>query len=192
MTAPYPSSPHLEAEEVVGFLEGKLDGLTLRRVQAHLADCAECASELVEVSRLRRPPRSVTRWVATAAATAAVFAATVVASRAMHHQPAATDSTAIRGVDAPTVTIISPSEGAEVSGEPDFVWRSVPGATSYRIAVSRADGDSVWAASGRDTTARPPASASNDATGLYYWYVDVLLADGRSIAGEAHEFRWQP
>jgi hypothetical protein len=110
----------------------------------------------------------------------------------MHHQPAAADSTAIRGAAAVAVTIISPAEGAEVSGRPDFIWRSVPGATSYRLAVSRADGDSVWAASGRDTTASPPTSASNGAAGLYYWYVDVLLADGRSLAGEAHEFRWQP
>jgi hypothetical protein len=192
MTAPYPSSAHLEVEEVVGYLEGRLDGPTLRRVQAHLADCAECASEMVEVSRLRRSPRPVTRWVATAAATAAVLAATVVASRAPHHQPAASDSTPIRGAEAATVAIVRPAEGAEVTGSPDFVWRSVPGATSYRIAVSRADGDSVWAESGRDTTARPPVSVSYGAAGLYYWYVDVLLADGRSMAGEAHEFRWRP
>jgi hypothetical protein len=90
------------------------------------------------------------------------------------------------------VSVVAPTEGEDISGTPAFTWRAVPGATAYRITVSRADGDSVWAATVRDTTARPPASVALPEGDLYYWYVDVLLADGRSIGGTAHEFRVRP
>lgn len=193
MTQPTPTERHLEVEEVVGYLEDSLDPAARQRVQAHLADCSECAAELVAVSRLRRPSgRPMARWLAAGAAAAAVITLAVVGSLTVRKGPPDTDTTAVRGAAAVKVRVVSPTEGASVSGPPHFIWRSVPGATTYRIAVSRSDGDSVWAATVRDTTAHPPASVSFGGSEPYYWYVDVLLADGRSIAGSAHEFRTQP
>jgi anti-sigma factor RsiW len=191
MTIPMPPGPHLEVEQVVAYLENRLPAPERRRVQAHLADCAECASELVEVSRLRRPPRPMMRWLGPAAVAAAVVAVALVGP---WHLRQATGPTVppVRGGGGVTVDAVAPAEGAVVSGAPKFTWRSMPGATSYRITVSRADGDSVWTATVTDTTARAPTTSAFDGSTSYYWYVDVLLADGRSIAGTAHEFRVRP
>jgi hypothetical protein len=183
--------PHLEVDQVVAYLENKLAAPERGRVQSHLADCAECASELVEVSRLRRPARPTVRWIGSAAVAAAVVTVALVGP---WHARQATGPTVppVRGGAAVMADPVAPIEGAVVSGSPEFTWRSMPGATSYRITVSRADGDSVWTATLSDTTARPPATAAFDGSTSYYWYVDVLLADGRSIAGTAHEFRIRP
>lgn len=191
MTAPMPSEDHLEVEQVVGYLENRLTTAERRQVQAHLADCAECAAELVDVSRLRRPARPGSRWLATAAAAAAVIAIALVGPRVAHRTSAAPEPP-VRGTPGMVVSVVAPAEGESISGTPAFTWRAVPGATAYRVTVSRADGDSVWAATVRDTTARSPASVALGGSDPYYWYVDVLLADGRSIGGTAHEFRVRP
>jgi hypothetical protein len=88
------------------------------------------------------------------------------------------------------VSAVQPANDATLSAPPVFVWRSVPGAAAYRITVSRPDGDSVWAASLRDTVARAPDSAL--AADAYYWYVDAILSDGTSRAGTVHRFRLTP
>jgi len=99
----------------------------------------------------------------------------------------------VRGAEAPLVVgVVRPAEGAELRDPPEFVWHSVPGATAYRISVTRADGDSVWAVTTRDTTARAPEGAAPAGTGPYYWVLDALLGDGRSVAGTMREFRIQP
>jgi hypothetical protein len=191
MTAPTPSDAHLEVEQVVGYLENTLTAAERRQVQAHLADCGECAAELVDVSRLRRPSRPASTWLATAAAAAAVIAVVLLGPR-LAHRTSAVPEPPVRGTPGVTVSVVAPAEGEDISGTPAFTWRAVPGARAYRVTVSRADGDSVWAATVRDTTARAPASVALGGSDPYYWYVDVLLADGRSIGGIAHEFRVRP
>ena len=89
---------------------------------------------------------------------------------------------------APAVTTVSPPEGATIEASPTFTWRPVAGASAYRISITRADGDSVWAASVSDTAVRAPEGTLTQGSGTYFWYVDALLADGRSVAGTAHEF----
>jgi hypothetical protein len=191
MTAPLPSEGHLEPEQVVGYLENTLTAAGRRQVQAHLADCAECAAELVDVSRLRRASRPASSWLPVAAAAAAVIAVVLVGPRLAHRTSAAPEAP-VRGAPGVAVSVVAPAEGEVIGGTPNFTWHAVPGATAYRITLSRADGDSVWAATVHDTTARPPASVALPARDLYYWYVDVLLADGRSVGGTAHQFRVHP
>jgi hypothetical protein len=70
-----------------------------------------------------------------------------------------------------------------------FTWHALPEATTYRVTITRADGDSVWAALTADTTAHTPAGLLSPSEGQYYWYVDALLADGRSVAAPIRRFR---
>jgi hypothetical protein len=188
---PGPSGPHLDVEQVVGYLENRLPDGERRRAEAHVAECGECAAEIVAVSRVHRQPGRTRRWLGAVAAAAAVVALALAGPRLASHSPGTPESP-VRGADAVGVSTVSPLDGGEIRGAPEFIWHAVPGASVYRITISRADGDSVWSATVRDTTVSPPATAVIAGPDPYYWYVDALLADGRSVSGRAREFRASP
>jgi anti-sigma factor RsiW len=190
VTTPIPSpNGHLDPHEVASYLSGTAGPAARTRLEAHLADCEECTAELAEVRRLQRaapPPR---RWLVPAAAAAAVIAVVLVGPRLGQRQP---EPPPVRGDGAPpAVVTLTPPDGATLTA-PVFAWRPVAGATAYRISITRADGDSVWAAAVGDTSVRVPDGVLAPAPGGYFWYVDALLADGRSVPGTAHEFRLGP
>jgi hypothetical protein len=186
------SAAHLEAGEVARYLAKTLSPADRETVEHHLADCAECTAELVAVSRLHRARRAPVRRVAAVAAAAAVVAGIVLLGPGiMPRHPSSAPQ--IRGAESqPAVRVVLPADGAVLRAAPDFTWRAVPGATAYRVSVSRASGDSVWATTTSDTNLRGSAHVARAGSGLYYWYVDVLLEDARSIAGPVHEFRIEP
>lgn len=185
------SAAHLETEGVARYLAKTLSPADRETVEHHLADCAECTAELVAVSRLHRAGRAPARRIAAVAAAAAVVAGIVLLGPGIMRHPASTPQ--IRGAESqPVVSVVLPADGAVLPAAPDFTWRAVPGATAYRVSVSRASGDSVWATTTSDTNVRGSAHVSRAGSGLYYWYVDVLLEDARSIAGSVHEFRIEP
>ena len=172
-------------EQVVGYVAGTLDPMERERVEAHLADCAECTSEVVETSRLRRRDRASPRWLGVAAAAAAIIGVVIVGPRII---PRRAQAPTIRGTPSElTVSPVAPADDVTLQAFPEFTWHPLTGATAYHVAVTRATGDSVWDITTRDTTARPTVSEIEP--GLFYWYVDALLEDGRSIAGGVHRFR---
>ena len=189
---PRSADAHLEVGEVVGYLAGTLTSAEREWVEFHLADCADCTSEIVSAKRLHQANRApVRRLAAVAAAAAAVAGIALLGPELVHRGPAGT--LPVRGAESrPAVTVVLPAERAVLGAVPNFTWRAVPGATAYRILVSRPDGDSVWATTTSDTTVRGPEDVSRAGPGLYYWYVDVLLDDARSAAGLVHEFRIEP
>ena len=187
------SSPrvHVEPHEVTAYLEGTLLPVERARFETHLADCEPCAAELVAVMRLRRPSRSSrTGWIGLAAAAAI---AVVLLGPRLAREPLVT-TPPLRGDSllATALVLIAPSDGAELREPPVLAWRPVAGAAAYRVLVSRSDGDSVWAETTRDTTATPPRAALETSPEPYYWYVDALLADGRSVGGAPHQFLLGP
>lgn len=189
MTGQPPETPHMEPHEVAGYVAGSLDPGVRARIEAHLSDCEPCTAEVADVLRLRRKTQSPIRWAGIAAAAAAVIAVVVVSRPPS--RPGVGAIPPVRGdTGASTVKMVQPANDAALLEPPVFVWRAVPGATAYRITVSRADGDSVWTASVSDTTARAPAASLMADT--YYWYVDAILADGSSRAGTPHRFSLAP
>lgn len=190
MSEPQPSDAHFEVEELVGYAGGTLSPASRERVERHLADCEECTSEVAAAVRLRPPARAPRRRLAVAAAAAAVVGIALLGPGLVHRTPA---GPRVRGTEAqPSVAVLSPANGAVLHQPPDLTWRPVAGATAYRVTVSRADGDSVWATATRDTSVSASDALARSGPGLYYWYVDVLLGDARSIAGSAHEFQLEP
>jgi hypothetical protein len=183
---------HLEVGKIVGYLAGTLTSAERELVESHLADCADCTSEIVSAGRLHQANRApMRRLAAVAAAAAAVAGIALLGPELVHRGPAGTLS--VRGADSqPAVTVVLPADHAVVGAALNFTWRAVPGATAYRVLVSRPDGDSVWATTTSDTTVHGPEDVSRAGPGLYYWYVDVLLDDARSAAGLVHEFRIEP
>jgi Putative zinc-finger len=52
------SSPHLSAEELSAYVDGKIDPLARRRLEAHLVRCEECLKEVLAILHyLREWPR---------------------------------------------------------------------------------------------------------------------------------------
>jgi anti-sigma factor RsiW len=191
MTEPHAPGEHLQVNEVTGYLAGTLPATMRDRMERHLADCEECTAEIVAVHRLRRPARSPARWIGAAAAAAAV-AGLVLLGPSLLRRPTP-DEPLLRGTGPSlVVSVVRPADGAELNRATNFAWRRTAGATAYRVMVSRADGDSVWATTTPDTTVPVSPHLLAAGPGRYYWYVDVLLDDGRSVTGPVHEFRLGP
>jgi hypothetical protein len=180
---------HLDPHEVSSYLGGTADPAARSRIEGHLADCEECTAEVAAVRRLHHPAPSARRWIGAGAAAAATITLVLLGPH-LGGRPAGAPP--VRGDDSiAAVVTLAPLDGAELR-TPTFAWRPVAGATAYRIAITRADGDSVWAASVQDTAVRMPDGVLVPGAERYFWYVDALLADGQSVAGTAHEFRLRP
>jgi hypothetical protein len=69
-----------------------------------------------------------------------------------------------------------------------FVWGSPGDATSYRVVLTSDAGEQLWTTSTADTTVSLPPSVRL-AGEHYYWSVDALTADGRTLFTGLREFR---
>ena len=177
------TNAHLGSGDVVAYLERTLPSADRGRLESHLAGCAECRREIVEVSRIRHGARRRAHWwvLAPTAAAAAVLAVVLIRTGAPVFRG---------GGDEPAgIVLVSPWDGAVVTASPmTFTWRSAGTGVSYRLMVTDANGDSVWSGNGSDTTVNVPAGIRLRAGWQYYWYVDGLMPDGRSITSSLHPF----
>ena len=192
---------HLPSEEVAAYLDRTLPHAERLRMEAHLAECELCRSEVVAVSRLLRgePPRQ-RRWIAmgvTAAASAAVLVLTVV-PRGPRRAPPINDpvSGAVRGTQpegTPAILAVTPVEGSTVDpGRVAFIWRrDDPGAT-YQLTLTDESGAVRWSGRTSDTTIALPSDVPLERGRGYFWYVDALRADGRSATTGVRRFTTAP
>ena len=181
------SEGHLGSRDVAAYVDRALNPAERDAIEAHLSECADCRDEVVQVSRLRRVLNSRRRWLfAAPVAAAAVLAVMLLPSRTPD-EPVLRDG----GEPVLAVTIVAPADSAPApSGgtKISFTWRSMDSVVSYRFAITDASGDVVWSATSTDTTARLPASIHLQ-PGNYFWYVDALLPDGRSVASRVRTLR---
>jgi putative zinc finger protein len=185
MTPDPQAGRHLDSGEVASYLDRALAPTEQARLEAHLAECAECRGELIEVSRLRHA-RARSRWWIVGPAVAAAAVGLFFVTR-----PADTPGPVLRDggePSLPTIALVTPADSAAASATVAFTWRSVGAGASYRLAVTDERGDIVWSETSADTTGRPPGSVSLRTGRLYFWYVDALLPDGRSVTSGARRF----
>jgi len=142
-------SVHLEVEQVVGFIEGRLEASERTRVEAHLADCADCTSEIVSARRLARPaahPKRRLAGIVSAAAAAGLLLSWSV--RAIALRPAAAAAwTTSAGERAPSEAVecmcrsprapLPPDRAAAPSAAAMLTGCSRPPATSRSAARPR-------------------------------------------------------
>ncbi len=185
---------HLEPGDLAAYLDGGLSDEERAELEAHLSICSACCGELIAVRRLGRQPihRRPVWLAATAAAAAAVVALLIGQPWALVQAPADRMAPVQRtsSADRPFVEVVTPSEGAVVpADELELVWKPAGSSSPlYAVSVTTMDGDSVWAASTRDTVQVLPAGILEpDRT--YLWYVDALLTDGRPASSGVHHFR---
>ncbi|MEM1270812.1 MAG: fibronectin type III domain-containing protein, partial [Bacteroidota bacterium] len=101
-------------------------------------------------------------------------------AEAFNWSPTFAFTTGIGSLAAPG--LVAPADRAvDVPSTPEFVWRSVPGATSYRLDVSTSTAftDLILQVGVSDTTYVPPAFALGQ---TYYWRVTARNATRQGIS----------
>jgi hypothetical protein len=171
---PRASCPSPEAIQALARREGDEAGRLA--TLDHVMSCGDCRAELdlfrtVEEAGVRAGAGSAPgprRWVIPAALAATLLVAVGLGRVALRPS----DDT-LRSGPAGRVELVAP--GAEVTaGAPvSFAWRSVAGASRYRLEVLNEAGDLAVEAETRDTTLTSESSARL-APGNYRWWVIAL------------------
>jgi hypothetical protein len=180
---------HLSPEAVAGYLDDDLPGEEQRQVELHLASCPECRDELAELRRLQLGRRRHWVLVLVAAAAAAAVLLAIVLPR-----QAETPSDIRAGPSAePPLAIVSPQPSDEIAPGPiAFTWRSAGPGASYTFTLQEADGRVVWTSRVADTVAVLPDSVALSPGLTWFWFVDALLPDGRSLSTGVKRLRTGP
>ena len=178
---------HLTVEDVAAYVDRGQTAEQRARVAAHLADCAECRSEVVTVARLTRSFRDRRRWTVAAplAAAAAVLLLVFVPwqrardrSEQVLREPAVTTTVAPRPL-APlgTVTVL-----------PRLLWTSVPHADRYRVTVFGGGGSVVWETLATDTLVAVPDGIALRVGVPYFWKVAARTSWDRWVVSDLTTF----
>lgn len=84
---------------------------------------------------------------------------------------------------------MSPAPDAEVAAtQLRFVWTSAGSGASYTLTLQKLEGGVVWTSTTADTFTVLPDSIALGPRQVWFWFVDALLPDGRSVATEVNRF----
>jgi len=180
---------HLSTEALAGYIDGALSSEERRKAELHLSSCAECREDVWEIRRLqlRRRPR----WPMVLLPAAAAAAVLLVIGLP---RQTTTPSEVRSGPDLEQrIGIVSPTPSAEIApGLVTFIWRSAGGGASYVITLQESDGRVAWTSSIADTLAVLPDSVPLSAGRTWFWFVDAMLPDGRSLSTGVQRLRTRP
>ena len=200
MRADLDSKSHLTDEDLAAYLDRNLDATSLARFDTHMARCAECRADFVEArsllestdalsvsSRLVLGRRAVI-WLAAAGILTIAFLPLLRREGRLGE-----GSKAVRAPSsAPLrIEIVAPPERQVASSAVVFTWRSVEGASTYRVTVADSAGSALFNTVTSDTSVTPPAGVEIRRGGTYLWYVDGLTSDGRTVGSGIHSFSTQ-
>jgi anti-sigma factor RsiW len=176
---------HVTDTEIAAYLDRTLTASERDRVEDHLAACPDCRQQLLETKELLervRRPRNLLVGGALAAAVVVVF---LVA----RPDSGPTDGRTLMRSDGAAAPLVAYGPlGSTAGAGLRFVWSAAPGRESYRLSVSRFDGQAMWSSSGTDTVATLPDSVILRPNDRYYWVVDALLNDGTTRTTGLREF----
>jgi anti-sigma factor RsiW len=185
---------HLEPDDMASLLDGNATAAARGRIEAHLAECAECRRELVQLDDIARTvPARRSRWLVPLAATAAAAAVLLVivvprAGRDGDNEPVRHREPAVSATAAP-VTL---SPRGVVAAVDTLRWSRVPGADRYRMAIYDAGGTLVWEVTTADTGAAFPDSVTLEPGRPYFWSVRARAGYERWSESGLTRFRLPP
>ncbi|HEY0527388.1 MAG TPA: zf-HC2 domain-containing protein [Gemmatimonadaceae bacterium] len=182
------NADHLTELELAAYIDRGLSGDALTRAENHIAECAECRDHLIETRRLLDRTNRPKRFAQAAGVLVAAGLAGILLLNPGSLRRASDANVLRRGNSSgDAITVYGPI-GEIARQPPRFVWASPGEGTSYRIVLTNDAGEQVWTTSTADTTISLPASVR--LTGEhYYWSVDALTADGRTLVTGLREFR---
>jgi anti-sigma factor RsiW len=174
---------HLTTDDAAAYVDGRLAAAERAAIDSHLAQCAECRLEVVDVTRMVRVARQRRRWIVAAPlaslAAAAAMLILFIPPRRAHDSP-----TALLREPAVTTTVVPAlriPRGA-VAVLRAMTWSSVPHADRYRVTVFDRNGSVEWHAQSADTTVLVPDTVRIARGVPYYWKVDARIEMGRWVS----------
>lgn len=189
------TSGHLTSEHLAAFLDGRLTGAERERAVRHFASCAECREELTELRDVLDAPRATgsRRWVAVAAAAAAIVAFAMIPRMVRESSPDGAarvrGSEAIQRPDGPSIEIVSPTDRSQVTPTGlELSWRALGSGATYTVTVQDTTGSDVWSVSDTTTRVALPDTVRLQPGHRYFWSVDARLADGTTAKTRVYSF----
>jgi hypothetical protein len=130
-------------------------------------------------------------------AAAAVIAGILLVGPSIGRERSDAPGERVRGPDAATraealleIRVITPAADAIVESQAlEFAWEAVEDGAVYRLTVTDESGEPLWSQETSGITLRLPAEVDLVPGRLYFWFVDVLLADGRTGSTGVVSFR---
>jgi len=160
----------------------------------HLAACPQCRDEALTAARVVRSEGTrKAKRVGASAVTVAVLAVAVM----VYSRSTPTDSTGpiLRESNRPSASasigVHAPRSTAE-AGVIVFAWQSMGPDVRYRFSLTRSDGSEVWNGGTVDTTLTLLPDVTLSVGETYFWWVDALLLDGRSVTTDLQPLTIEP
>lgn len=186
---------HPGVEDLAAYLSGSLPRVEALQLEAHLSNCWACRQEVTGARRLLRSRPRGLRWLLVPAAAAAGLALLLIGpspGRGPGREALRGDRNQ-RQESAIPLAVVSPAEGDAVKvGGPSFVWRAARGEPLYRVTIADQAGRTLWTGETSDTTLAPPPGLRLDRGRRFFWYVDALDVEGRSVTTGTRSFHTAP
>ena len=190
---------HLTDADVAAYIGPRLARSDRRRVEAHLATCSACRTEVREVrSMLQSAPRvrrsTVPVYAVIGAAAAALFLVVTPWSALRRSASAPTagagaERSVLPDAGRDSVQIVSPALDESVSPRAlRLVWRRGPTDAQFSVTLLDVQGDIRWTMTTRDSSVVVPDSVALVADATYEVYVDALRSDGTSARSALRTF----
>lgn len=181
---------HPDAATLAGYIDRRLADADRGAVAEHLIGCVSCRTSVADVSRVTRAESARRRILA--GSVTLVGAAAVLVLLALPRDAAVPPAGPVErasGPQAPPAMLVwGPAGGSHAI----FAWSPVAPGAQYRVSLTDASGEEVWAVSTPDTTATLPASVVLPPGGTYFWVVDALLPDGATASSGIRELSRGP
>jgi hypothetical protein len=199
-------------ESVEALVDGAGDESARLRTLDHVMACADCqpefellrsariaahdlgqhdnASETADVVALQEHFARRRRLPLAAAATLVLALAATALWRALDSSPR---TAPLRGA-AETITLVAPLTDARVPAGAalTFTWRSLMGATAYRLELLGDDGAAIVSVGTADTTHVLAESIVTGATAATQWRVEAVRSDGTRASSTLRDLRITP
>jgi anti-sigma factor RsiW len=185
---------HLSLPTIAAYVDGVLDAGARTEADRHLAGCAACRAELVQVADLAADLPAARRGRSWRVGAGALVAAGIIGLLFVSPARAPQTSRVTERTTRPpaaTLEIVAPPPGeggAAALRDGRIVWHAVEPRATYRVTVTDTTGATRWTAETSDTLVVLPSSARLDPAARYYLYVDALRADGWSLQSGPRAF----
>ena len=195
MNAHPPEQDHLSEKQLAAYVSRSLSPAEREAAIEHLAKCAECRDNALATARVLRAERARRgKYIGASVATAAALGLALVVL--VPRSPIESSGPVLRE-GAPAVApgasigVHSPYNTAQV-GQIEFSWQDMGAEVRYRFSLTRSDGGEVWIGATADTSLTLPPDVTLSEGTTYFWWVDALLLDGRSVTTEVQQLRIVP
>ncbi len=195
MDAHPPQLDHLGDKQLAAYVSRSLSADEREAAIEHLAECAECRDEALATARVLRAERTrrakhIGTPMATAAALGLVLLVLVPRSPSESTGPVLREGAPAVAPGA-SIGVHSPHNTAQV-GQIEFSWQDMGAEVRYRFSLTRSDGGEVWIGATADTSLTLPPDVMLSEGTTYFWWVDALLLDERSVTTEVQRLRIVP